>query len=140
MLALTGYMVGTFVADQIGNAAFARNGIVTQAKVIKQSQVDEGDAGGTEDYLWVWVPGSPYVVRVPTTNPTGHPVGSLISVRYDPKNPLDVRPMVDNNNGWLEDLGVLVVYLTLLYFYLKWAIPTNRAWRKRRRVAVPLRS
>lgn len=140
---MTGYMVGTFVADQIGNAAFARNGILTQAKVMKQSQVDEGGVDGdvgTEDYLWVWVPGSPYDVRVPTTNPTGHPVGSLISVRYDPKNPLDVRPMVDNNNGWLKDVGVLVTYLFLMYFYLAWAIPTNRAWRKRRRAAVPLRS
>ena len=138
VLALTGYMVGTFVADQIGNAAFARKGVVTQAKVMKQSQVDEGDSS-TEDYLWVWVPGSSYDVRVPTTNPTGHPVGSLISVRYDPKNPLDVRPMVDNNNGWLEDLGVFVAYLFLMWVYLAWAIPTNQAWRRRRSAAVPLR-
>lgn len=134
VFALTGYMVGTFVSDQIGNAAFARNGVLIQAKVMKQSQVDGGDSG-TEDYLWVLVPDSPYVVRVPTTNPTGHPVGSLISVRYDPNNPLDVRPMVDSNNGWLEDLGVLVTYLFLMWVYLAWAVPTNRAWRRRRRTS-----
>jgi hypothetical protein len=131
VIALSVYGVGTFVFDQMDDAAFARHGVVIQAKVMDHIHDNEGN--GTFDYLYVLIPACICSVRVPTTNLAGHPIGSSIGIRYDPKNPVDARPLVDNNNGWLEDLSVLSLYLLLAFFYLAWAVPTNRAWRQRRR-------
>ncbi len=132
---LVGYGIGTFVSDQLANAALVRDGVVIQARVVGHSHVDDGDSG-SYDYLAVLIPACQCRVQLPTTNLAGHPVGSFIGVRYDPKNPEDARPMVDNNDVWLQDAFYCILYVLVIWWFVKWAIPTNRAWRERRKTAV----
>jgi Protein of unknown function (DUF2510) len=101
LFASIAYGIVAFVSDQRANAALVRNGVIVQAKVVSQDH--ESDDDGAYDYLWVLIPSCQCRVQLPTTNLAGHPVGSKIGVRYDPKNPSDARPMVDNNDVWLLD-------------------------------------
>jgi DivIVA domain-containing protein len=113
VLGLVGYGIGSFLSDQLANAALVRNGVVIQARVVAHSHIDSGDSGSY-------------------TNLAGHPVGSFIGVRYDPENPGDARPMVDNNDVWLQDAFYLGLYVFLIWIFVAWAVPANRAWRRRR--------
>ena len=131
VLGLVGYGIGSFVSDQLANAALVRNGVVIQARVVAHSHIDSGDSG-SYDYLDVLIPSCRCRVQLPTTNLAGHPVGSFIGVRYDPENPGDARPMVDNNDVWLQDAFYLGLYVFLIWIFVAWAVPANRAWRRRR--------
>ena len=135
VLGLVGYGIGAFISDQLANAALVRNGVVIQARVVAHSHVDDGDSG-SYDYLDVLIPACQCRVQLPTTNLGGHPVGSFIGVRYDPKNPENARPMVDNNDVWLQDAFYLGLYGLMIWLFIKWAVPTNKAWRERRKAAV----
>ena len=102
LLGLVGWSIATFVSDQVQNAEFARTGVVIHPRVVSRYHDDEGQ-DGVFDYLYVVIPACKCRVELPTTNLAGHPVGSRVPVRYNPKNPTDARIMVDANNGWLAD-------------------------------------
>ncbi len=102
LLGLVGWSIATFVSDQVQNAEFARTGVVIHPRVVSRYHDNEGQ-DGVFDYLYVVIPACKCRVELPTTNLAGHPVGSRVPVRYNPKNPTDARIMVDANNGWLAD-------------------------------------
>ncbi len=115
LFASIAYGIVAFVSDQRANAALARNGVVIQAKVV--SHTHKTDDNATFDFLWVRIPSCRCQVELPTTNLAGHPVGSRIGVRYDPNNPSDARPMVDNNDVWLMDGFYVALAILGLYFW-----------------------
>ena len=116
LLGLVGWSIATFVSDQIQDARFARTGVVIHPRVVARYHDDEGQ-DGAYDYLYVVIPACNCKVELPTTNLAGHPVGSRVPVRYDPKHPSDARILVDGNNGWLADLVPASFDVLVLWFF-----------------------